>query len=72
MPAGVPHAAAPAPARRSILACEECAVRAAGTIPAELGGLSGASTINLQGNAFGGSLPAAWGGTRALTSLQNL
>ena len=47
-------------------------MRAAGTLPAELGGLSGASTINLQGNAFGGSLPAAWGGTRALTSLQNL
>lgn len=47
-------------------------MRAEGSLPAELAGLSGASTINLQGNALGGSLPAAWGGPRALTALQNL
>ncbi len=45
-------------------------MRAEGVLPAELAGLSGASTINLQGNALGGSLPAEWAG--GLTSLQNL
>lgn len=45
---------------------------AEGTLPAELAGLSAATTLNLQGNAFRGSLPAQWAEQGALPALENL
>jgi hypothetical protein len=60
------------PRRRSTLQCDGCPVRAQGTLPPELAQLTAATTLNLQGNAFAGSLPPGWGSSSALQALQNL
>lgn len=62
----------PRPCHRSTLQCDGCPVRAQGTLPPELAQLSAATTLNLQGNAFGGGLPQEWGNSSVLQDLQNL
>jgi len=55
-----------------VLPCDGCPVQAAGTLPPQLANLTALTTLNLQGNAFRGSLPPEWGAPGALPELQNL
>lgn len=57
--------------RRS-LQCEGCPVQAQGSLPAALADLAAATTLNLQGNAFGGGLPREWGAPGAMQAMQSM
>ncbi len=43
-----------------------------GTLPNSLSKMAGLATLNLQGNALQGSLPAAWGEPDQFPTLQNM
>ena len=54
------------------LSCNSCPVRAIGTLPASLGTLDMANSLNLESNAFFGQLPTEWGAPNQFPSLINL
>ena len=41
--------------------CDGCGVKAAGQLPPDMGRITSMTTLNLQGNAFHGTLPTLWG-----------
>ncbi|GAB4815748.1 hypothetical protein N2152v2_002794 [Parachlorella kessleri] len=52
--------------------CDACGVRVAGTLPDDIGRVASLTTLNLQGNAFQGTLPASWGEQDTWPSLEVL
>lgn len=47
-------------------------MQAQGSLPAALADLAAATTLNLQGNAFGGGLPREWGAPGAMQAMQSM